>query len=64
MTDDEALEEKMGRFYAHLADCRQCDENPFDLCETGAAILNGGCYLCGEEDDGRCYCRYDAEPKR
>jgi hypothetical protein len=27
-------------FHAHLDDCERCRERPFDLCETGAALLH------------------------
>ena len=33
--------EILNNFHAHLDVCKHCEQNPFDLCSTGAAILNG-----------------------
>ncbi len=33
------------KFHAHLDVCKQCRENPFDLCKTGDALL----VTCGEK---------------
>lgn len=27
------------RFHAHLDECAQCMKNPFDLCPTGAELI-------------------------
>lgn len=31
--------EAADRFHAHLDECKQCREQPFDLCPTGAELL-------------------------
>lgn len=33
-------QENINHFHAHLDDCRQCRDNPFDLCPIGVVLIN------------------------
>lgn len=26
-------------FHKHITECKQCEENPFDLCQTGRILI-------------------------
>ena len=32
-------ETEVDRFHAHLAECPQCERNPFDLCPDGRKLI-------------------------
>ena len=36
---DKLLDAFANAFNKHLDDCKQCSENPFDLCQVGAILL-------------------------
>lgn len=39
MSKTELRDEKRNDFFEHLGTCSRCDNNPFDLCPTGAALI-------------------------
>ena len=55
------------QFHNHLDSCRQCSDQPFNLCATGSGLLQGEtqsddttCISCGselslDEDAARCW---------
>lgn len=39
MDKEKTIQDKIDEFHNHLDKCQQCENNPFNLCQVGAKLM-------------------------